>query len=79
MNYRLLSGLRMRLAGLDSLYFSGLLRHDAADFVAILKVQPELLGGSEEARGAQGGIGADAAALEYDVVDPRSGNVKMLG
>jgi hypothetical protein len=33
----------------------------------------------KEARRAQGGIGADAAALEYDVVDPRSGNVKMLG
>jgi len=26
-----------------------------------------------------GGVGADAAALECDVVDPRSGNVKMLG
>jgi len=33
----------------------------------------------KEARRAQGGIGADAAALEYDVVDPPSGNVKMLG
>jgi len=47
--------------------------------VGTLKVQPELLGGREEARPAQGGIGADAAALEYDGVDRRSGNAKPLG
>jgi hypothetical protein len=76
--YRLLSGCGCG-SRLDSLYFSGLLRHDAADFVGTLKVQPKLLGGREQARQAQRGIGADAAALEYDGVDPPSGNVKMLG
>jgi hypothetical protein len=51
----------------------------ASHLVGTLKVQPELLGGPQQARQAQGGIGADAAALENDVVDPRSRNVRILG
>jgi len=63
---------------LDALNLGGLLGHYAADFVGALQVQPELLGRPEEARQPDGRIGANTAALKYDVVDARHGDVKPL-
>src|SRR5712671_5985119 len=63
---------------LDALNLGGLFSHYAADFVGALQVQPELLSRPEEARQPDGRVGADTAALQYDVVDARHGNVKPL-
>src|SRR5271165_173351 len=74
---RPLTGCRRR-SRLNTLNLVGLLGHYAADFIRTLKVQPELLSCPEEARQADGGIGADATALKHDVVHARRRNIKPL-
>jgi hypothetical protein len=60
------------------LNLGGFLGQYATDFVGALQIQPKLLRGSEEARQSDGRIGADTAALDYDVVDARHGDVQSL-
>ena len=74
---RLLTGCG-RGAWLDALNFISVLGFCQTHLVCILQVHPELFRSTEEAGEADGSIGADAAALEYDVIDARHRDMKSF-